>query len=354
VIAAFAVVVVLGGLLVVRLLAQEPAIALAPSASVPEPARLDAGSLEVPCWSCPYAKEWPLRFRTDLDLLAPLGTGDRNAGEFFALFEKERGSRAKDALAFMDRRVETPGHEEIGAAVPGDDPLLLEAEPWVDQAQLWFYPDIYPMEGIATRIPNLLFTLALARSWTLRGVLAEDPLEGIEDCRRAIRLGRLLRQEDVILINDLVGLACIHIGSRGVFEIAQRTGDHDLALLASIVLGEVAPQRLFTSQRITALDVTPDLSRNADGSYHLDSSERRIEALIDTLESSPDRRFLGEALMDSHAVLYLGTESQRARIRKAVESVAGCDDAVFETVAKQVLSEPPSEELFKQLLPPKS
>ncbi len=78
---------------------------------------------------------------------------------------------------------------------------------------------------------------------------AEDPEEGLEDCRRAIRLGRLLRQDDVVIINDLVGLACIHIGTRGVYRIAQREGDTELALLASIILGEVAPQRMMTATR---------------------------------------------------------------------------------------------------------
>ena len=93
------------------------------------------------------------------------------------------------------------------------DELLLEAEPWVDLAVMHFYPDVFPMEGAETRITNLLFMLTMARSWTARGVDADDPDQGLEDCRRAIRLGRLLRQEDVVIINDLVGLACIHIGA---------------------------------------------------------------------------------------------------------------------------------------------
>ena len=27
----------------------------------------------MPCWSCPQARSWPITFKTDLDLLAPLG-----------------------------------------------------------------------------------------------------------------------------------------------------------------------------------------------------------------------------------------------------------------------------------------
>ena len=33
---------------------------------------------------------------------------------------------------------------------------LLEAEPWVDQATMGFYPEIFRMEGAETRITNLL------------------------------------------------------------------------------------------------------------------------------------------------------------------------------------------------------
>ena len=41
-----------------------------------------------------------------------------------------------------------------------------------------------------------------------------------------------------MLVNDLIGLACVHlVGSRGVLDIVQRTGDLELALLVSIVFG---------------------------------------------------------------------------------------------------------------------
>ena len=197
-----------------------------------------------------------MRFQTDLDLIAPLGDGIGNAAEFFALFEKQRGPRAADAEA-VARRVERRG--DIGMVVAAADELLLEAEPWVDQATMSFYPDVFPMEGTGTRITNLLVMLTMARSWTARGVDADDPERGLDDCRRAIRLGRLLRQEDVVIINDLVGLACIHIGTRGVYRIARRQGDTELALLASIVLGEVAPQRMMTATKISAVDLAPYL-----------------------------------------------------------------------------------------------
>ena len=142
----------------------------------------------------------------------------------------------------MERRVQGPG--ELGEVLPADDPLLLEAEPWCDQATMRYYPDIYPMKGWETQIPNLMFQLTFARSWVARGMAASDPSKAMEDFRRAIRLGRLLRQEDVTVIADLVGLACIRVGAQGIYDLAVKQGNAQLALVASIVLGEVAPQRL--------------------------------------------------------------------------------------------------------------
>jgi len=339
-------VLVLGSLLMVRLMASadvpEPA-----AAQVPAPTIADFSTLEVPCWSCPQAQEWAIGFKTDLDLLAPLGDGPDNAAEFFVLFGKEYGSRAEEAQAFAKRRQEPDeALEWVGSVVPPDDPLLLEAEPWTEQRTMRFYPDLLPMEGYKTRITNLLFMLSLARSWVARGVQAEDPAQGLVDCRTAIRLGRLLRQEDVVLINDLVGLACIHIGARGVYDIAQRTGDLPLELVASVVLGEVAPQRLYTSQRLSSVDAKPFLHRDEEGRLKLELPDDKVDAFVEMVTSCPDRRFQGEATLGSHIILYHGTPEQQARIRTALEQVAAGDDPLQADFARLVLSRPPPAELF--------
>ena len=71
-----------------------------------------------------------------------------------------------------------------------------------------YYPDYLELDGYQTVVPNLLFQLNLAKSWVARGMAAEDLDAALEDYRRAMRLGRLLRQEDVTVIADLVGQAC--------------------------------------------------------------------------------------------------------------------------------------------------
>jgi hypothetical protein len=349
---ALTVVLVLGGLLGARLLVRwwPHAADAAPAASTIEPVASTApGDLEVPCWSCPSAKKWPVRFRTDLDLIAPLGDGSGNAAEFFALFEKQRGPRAAEAEALMTRRFE--GDPELGLVVAGDDELLLEAEPWVDQATMRFYPEIFPMEGTETRITNLLFMLTLARSWTVRGVGSEDPEAGLEDCRRAIRLGRLLRQEDVVIINDLVGLASIHLGTRGIYRIARREGDTELALVASVVLGEVAPQRLMTAEKITAFDLAPFIRQRGDGNLVLDLPDSHLDTALETAEDLTERRFFGEVILTGNVILHRGTAAQRQRVRAQLERLAADDDPIIADFARWALDTPPTDEDLAELYP---
>ncbi len=323
---AVAVVVVLAGSLGARLISQErpEPVLPAPEASVPQPAVLEVATLEVPCWTCPANKDWPLRFQTDLDLLAPLGEGPGNAAEWFALFTKEIGPRADEALAAADARVDGP--EWVGKILPPDHPLLLEAEPWVDQATMKFYPEIYPLDGIETRITNLLFALDLVRSWIARGLEAEDSDAAMADFRRAIRLGRLLRQEDLVIINDLVGLACIHLGTRGVYERALADGDLEVALLASVVLGEVAPQRLRTSQRITATDLADSIVTNDNGELELALRPGKLDALIETAENSPDRRFRAEAIIGLQTIRWQGNADERDRVFEVLNTLASNPD----------------------------
>jgi hypothetical protein len=320
------VVVVLAGSLGARLISlQRPDLDLAVSgASVPEPAALDIANLEVPCWSCPSAKKWPVRFQTDLDLLAPLGTGTGNAAEWFALFAKEIGPRADEATEARDALIDGP--EWLGKILPPDYPLLLEAEPWVDQASMTFYPEIFELDGYDTRITNLLFAINLTRSWVARGLEADDTATAMADFRRAIRLGRLLRQEDVVVISDLVGLACIHIGARGVYERALADGDLELALLASVVLGEVAPQRFRTSEKITATDLTDSIRQDEEDRYELALRPGKLDALIDAAQNGPDRRFRAEAIVGLQTVRWLGTAEERDRAFGVLDALAANPD----------------------------
>jgi hypothetical protein len=326
VVLAAAVIVILAGSLGARLIARDSAVVVpqAPDATVPAPAELHVADLDVPCWSCPSAANWPVKFQTDLDFLAPLGTGTANAAEWFGLFTKEIGPRASDAIAAMTRRVEGP--EWLGEVLPPDDPLLLEAEPWCDQAAMTFYPDIYELDGYATRITNLLLPLNFVRSWVARGLDAESTEAAMEDFRRAIRLGRLLRQEDVVVISDLVGLACIHVGTKGIYERAIDDGDIELALLASVVLGEVAAQRFTTKQHLTTTDLLESFDRDDRGEVVFGLQEGKLETVVEAAESAPDRRMRCEAVLGLNIIRSLGAPEDQERALEVLEELAADQD----------------------------
>jgi hypothetical protein len=360
---ALAAVVVLAVLLVVRLAAvlaasptaARPLAALSPAgvpappaAEVPAPHPLPAAGLPIPCWACPEARDWPIAFRTDLDLLAPLGNGEANAAAWFVQFEKDRGVRFEEAKAADQHR---SLFAKVGQVLPPDDPLLHEAEPWVDQATMRFYPELLPLEGIATRLPNLLFPLTLARSWIARGMQEESSAAALADFRRAIRLGRLLRQEDVTLIADLVGIACIRIGAEAIYERATRDGDRDLALVAAVVAGEAAPQRLLAAARVTEMDIGQHLGSNFLGRASLDLPAGKMERMVAAATGAPSRWQRIEPMCSLALVRRHGTSEQREQASEMLETLARGDDPIVATQARYLLGWNPSSREVLEMYP---
>jgi hypothetical protein len=319
-------------------------VTVAPPATVPAPKALDIAALSIPCWSCPNASDWALRFRTDLDFLAPLGNGPANAGEWLAAFAKPNGPRVAEAEAIMSRRVELPGHPEFGPVLPASDPFLAEAAPWCDQATMRFYPDIFPMEGFRTRIPNLLLALVAVRSWVARGTVAERSEDAMADFRRVIRLGRLLRQEDTILIGDLVGLAAIRIGAEAIYDRARRDGRLDLAMTAAVIAAEAPPQKLLTAARLTSAEILPYLHAGTGaGRTSLELPDRVLELILMMATQSPDRRFRCEAVNSLAVVAVGGSPAQRTKAKETLEMLSTGADAVVAANARWYLANPISE-----------
>lgn len=349
VVAAVAAVVLLAGALAAQLLATAPPAPTPPAAPALPPATTTLDAIPLPWWGSQESSSWPVEFRTNLDLLAPLGTGGKNAAVWFAEFEKNRGRRYADAQAAMARRFDGPGH--TGSILPPDDPLLREAEPWCDQATMRFYPDIFPLGGYRTRIANLLLPLTFARSWVARGLAARDATAGLDDCRRAIRLGRLLRQENVIVIADLVGLACIRLGADGMYTIATRTGNAQLALIAAIVQGEAGAQRLLTAEHLTKVDVAPDLHFDSAGKTTLTLDDAKLDAIAKAATTDPDHRFRGEALVTLNLVAFLASDAQRARAHEALDEVARSSDRALAASAAWCRDTAPDKAYLEELKP---
>ncbi|MFI5197880.1 MAG: hypothetical protein ACHQJD_04625 [Thermoanaerobaculia bacterium] len=335
VLAALAVVVVLAAALGIRLAglaspARPPLARLdkpAPPAHVPLPIRVDVP--QVPDWGFEADHgRWSIRFRTDLDLLAPLGDGPANSALWLKDFAKPQGARLPEAEEAMKRRVDGP--TDLGRVLPPDDPLLKEAEPWADQATMRFYPDVWTGEGPSTPIPNLLVALSFAKSWAARAASNPDAPAAIEDCRRAIRWGRLLRQEDATIIQDLIGLASIRIGAERLYALAARRGDQPLMLAAAIVQGESAPQRLRTAEVMTRVAI------RATGTDPL--SDEKVDDAIGVAKSSPDRRFRNEAIVMLGFARFTGTADQRERVERALAELKTSPDAFVAGNARWALA----------------
>lgn len=309
-----------------------------PAATVPAPTPVDLARLEVPCWSCREASEWPLRSRLDLDLVAPLGDGAGNAALFLRDFARESGRRRGELERARAEMIDGPA--DLGRVFPPDHPLLLEAEPWTEQATLQVYPALLPLDGWDTEIPDLTFALELARSWVARGRAAHGE-RALEDYRRAVRLGRLLRQEDTTVIADLVGLGCLRLGLQAIYTEQLASRNLEGALAAAIALGELAPQRLLTSERITRVDVTPFLSSDR---RRLDLPAERIEPLVRMAESDPDRRFRGEAVLELGIVAHLGGGEVQARATRVLETLRHDGDERIALLADWSLTHPPGAE----------
>ena len=192
--------------------------------------------------------------------------------------------------------------------------LLREAEPWIGQATLRFYPDIYRLDGWRTELPNLLYARLVSRSWIARGRAQGSPELALQNFRREIRLGRLLHQED----------------------LAEQRADRRLPQAEAIVLGEIAPQRLRTAERLTRIELkAPEDDRRPGDGWPLSRqaaqalSDRQLEGLVAEARSAPDRRFRIAAVLQLNFVRSLGTSSMRQKARAALAGLAAAKDPIL-------------------------
>lgn len=371
----FALLVLLTLRVVARLPAQQetPATSIAPAAvvasrpgatDVPEPRALRVGELVAPpCWSCRREENRPLRFEVDLDLLAPLGQGSENMAEWLKDFA-ESGARHGEAEAFL---VETDLNGRTVEILPADDPLLLEAEVWMDQATCSFYPEVWEFDGAATPIPDLLFTLLLSRSWIARGHELEGGLEdGREEYRRVVRMGRLLLQDDFTLIQNLVGIANIRLGAHELYEAARRDGDTEGMLVASRALADADSIRLLYNRRMTLVSDVWDAMRRGlqnRGLVRLVESvpalrnrflgntipDSQVERLVAMAKTDPERGFRWEAMYSLYLLKHLGNRSQRDLAQATLTELRQDPDEMIVDMVQWFEDRPLDEEVLEAM-----
>ena len=355
-------VLVLAGSLAIRLIAREQPQVDEPEPPRPaDPQRWTEGMLEpavipsapppnvqrlpFPPWGTTRRPQPSVRFHSDLDRIAPMGQGPHNAAVWFADFARQRGAREQELEASRQRReaatadlasqsdlVRAILRDEPRAFLP-DDPLVLEAEAWTTQARMQFYEEVWPFEGADTQIPNLLMVLNLAKSWVARGNANDDLAAAMEDYRRAVRLGRLFRQEDVVLITDLVGLACIRLGLQGIYDRAITRGDSELALLVSVALSELAPMRAESSRRYDRVDLSQMLRSDWRGTRWI-ASEDRLRDVVAIASTDEHRRFRMEAIMTLGGALHHGSRGAAGEARQALEALLEHGDPLTAKAAR--------------------
>jgi hypothetical protein len=321
---------------------------VAPRANVPEPPPIDLAALPTPtCWGCPSNKMTSLEFSVDLDLLAPLGDGPGNAAVWMYDFRKTGGSRLEELGEAQKRGGASKSRSGKWKVLRPDDPLLLEAEAWMDQAECSFYPELFEMDGVRTEVPNLLFAVVLAKSWVDRGAVSEDPEAAKEDYRRAVRLGRLLLQDDMTLIQNLVGFACIRWGAEALYEAAREEGDAATMLAAGLVIGDCNGIRQQVSARIAGSWVT---SRYEHGLFgpSLNASDASVEKVCEAARTETSRTLRGEAIITLYAIKHAGTRSQRARAVELLDELAAEEDELVSELARWVQEEPYDREMLEQ------
>lgn len=282
-----------------------------------------------------------LEFSVDLDLLAPLGSKPGNGATWFAHFTKIIGDRLHEVESAQQAAVPWLQYGTERPVLPPDHPLLLEAEPWIDHAVWSFYPEVWPWQGGPTPIPNLLFALQLGRSWVARGQSAADPERAAVDFRRTIRLGRLLLQDDVVFIQNFIGIALIRTGAEAFFESARRRGDGATAALAALVIHDCTALRLELSRRFQRISLFPDFVARIELAYGATRTELRLpderfEHIVRTAVDDPCRALRMEATVPLWITSHLGTDTQRARARTTLEALRKDPDELVAAAAEEV------------------
>ena len=172
------------------------------------------------------------------------------------------------------------------------------------------------------------------------------------DFRRAVRLGRLLRQDHVTLLGELVGVACIRYGLEGIYETASKQGDGRLALVTAVALSEVAPQRLRAAATVTDLDISPFIKKDAAGVATLELPDARFEAIVTAARTAPDRWARGEPTISLGLLRTLGTPTQRDKAKQALEELATSDDWAVAALAKHGLAFTPKPGYLATIVQP--
>jgi len=192
-----------------------------------------------------------------------------------------------------------------------------------------FYPDVFRPEGLyRTKLPNLLMMMILARSWIDRGDSSEDVGAALEDYRRAVRLGRLLRQDDVYVGTDGIGLYCMRHALEPMARRLREAGEDRLADQALLALANVTAERVTHTRTNRSIDIGPYLRWSWFGSQ-LELPEEKLDEIGRMATQHPERRFRRLATDQLCVVYWIGDDDQKAGARDWMDQVAASGDPIL-------------------------
>jgi hypothetical protein len=322
--------------------ADDAAPPAAPAATVPAPRALSSAELETPpCWSCLPETEQVPRLRTDLDAIAPLGTGTGNAATWFASFSGTPAPRAADLSAARKRREEAPVRTQGSSAwFLADDPVVQEGAGWADQATFHVELGDRPWPGPDDPLPvNVLLAIQLVKAWVQHGDLAQSPDVARDDYRRCIRLGRLLLQDDQLWTQSRIGRQCIRHGALALHRRALKDGTPADALVADRVLAEVDGALLLDRLMDEELDLREMIVRDEAG-VRLAIPALRLKRLVATARTSGDRSWRTAAIGALRSVKNLAPAEEAKTAADALDALAADKDAVVAAAAKWAATTP--------------
>jgi hypothetical protein len=112
-----------------------------------------------------------------------------------------------------------------------------------------------------------------------------------------------------------------------------KQGNTQLALVAAMVVGEVAPQKLVGTQRLTKTDLLVDVKRSSGGDVTLDLPDKKLDDIVGVATGGPDRRFRAEAILELGLVRSLGTPEQQEKALSVLKQLASSDDRIVADMA---------------------
>jgi hypothetical protein len=134
-----------------------------------------------------------------------------------------------------------------------------------------------------------------------------------------------------------------------MFDIAVREGDAELAMLASIVVGEAAPQRLLTSERINRTWDKHYVREDESGNLSLEIPDEKLDTILEMARNQPDRRFRAEAIIHLNLVRVMGTDAQKERVVELLTELRELEDQVISETARYSLENDPPPGLLEDL-----